>query len=262
MPAAGRFVWYEMMASDADAARSFYAAVVGWKTQLVALPGMNYTLLKAGETEIAGLMPLPVAAARAGVRPCWVGYVGVDDVDDAVVQLQHLGGRMLRAPADAPGFGRFAVVADPQGAMFHVFSASEPRYLPASNAAGHVGWHELHAADWPQALAFYGAMFGWGRGATFETGALGSYQQFTICGTPAGGLYTSPLAQQGAFWLYFFHVGDIAAAAGRVLAAGGRVVNAPHEVPGGGWIVRATDPQGAMFALLGRRPRSGDEGRA
>jgi predicted enzyme related to lactoylglutathione lyase len=249
----GRFVWYELMAGDTAGAKSFYGAVVGWTLQDVPAPGMTYTLLKAGDAQIGGLMPLPPEAARGGLRPCWVAYIAVDDVDDAAVQLQHLGGRVLRAAADIPGVGRFAVVADPRGAVFHLFRANEPRAPLDSMAAGHVGWRELHTTDWPKALSFYGAMFGWGKGAGIDMGALGTYQQFTIGGRPAGGMFNSPAAQHGCFWLLYFAVGDIDAAAARVVAAGGRILSAAHQVPGGAWIAQAEDPQGATFALLGPR---------
>jgi predicted enzyme related to lactoylglutathione lyase len=55
------------------------------------------------------------------------------------------------------------------------------------------------------------------------------------------------------FWLYYFEVGDIDAAAARVKAGGGRILEGPREVAGGRWIVRGTDPQGAMFGLEGKR---------
>lgn len=54
-------------------------------------------------------------------------------------------------------------------------------------------------------------------------------------------------------WLFYFIVGDIDAAVARVTAGGGTVLNGPMEVPGGGWIIQALDPQGAMFALVGMR---------
>ena len=47
--------------------------------------------------------------------------------------------------------------------------------------------------------------------------------------------------------------GDIDAAADRVTAGGGTILNGPMEVPGGAWIIQASDPQGAMFALVGSK---------
>ncbi len=249
----GRFVWYELMARNPAVARAFYGAVVGWQMQDVPMAGMTYTLLKAGETQVGGLMPLPAEAARGGLKPCWIPYVAVENVDDAAVQVENLGGSVHRAAVDIPGVGRFAVVAAPDGSLFYLFRPHAPRDAADRMASGHIGWRELHTTDAPHALSFYGALFGWGKGAVFDMGALGTYQQFTIAGLPAGGMFNSPAAQRGCFWLIYFNIGDIDAAAARVLAAGGQILNGARQVPGGAWIVQAADPEGAMFALLGAR---------
>src|SRR6202795_66411 len=110
------FVWYELMTSDTVAAKAFYSKVVGWNTQDMPMPGMTYTLLSAGNTQVGGLMALPQEACDAGIKPCWVGYIGVDDVDGAAAKVRKLDGTILKGPADIPNVGRLAVVADPQGA--------------------------------------------------------------------------------------------------------------------------------------------------
>ena len=112
------FVWYELMTGDVAAAKAFYSKVVGWDMQDTPMPGMTYTVLRAGETQVAGLMAMPKDACDAGMKPCWVGYIGVDDVDGAAAKVTRLGGKILAAPADIPKVGRFAVAADPQGAAF------------------------------------------------------------------------------------------------------------------------------------------------
>ena len=53
--------------------------------------------------------------------------------------------------------------------------------------------------------------------------------------------------------LYYFNVDDVDAAAKRVRVAGGQILDGPVEVPSGGWIAHCSDPQGAVFALLGKR---------
>jgi predicted enzyme related to lactoylglutathione lyase len=65
-----------------------------------------------------------------------------------------------------------------------------------------------------------------------------------------GGIFTKPPQTPAPFWLYYFNVDAIDAAAERVKAKGGRIVNGPMEVPNGQWIVQGLDPQDAMFALL------------
>jgi uncharacterized protein len=248
------FVWYELMTSDVAAAKAFYVKVVGWSTQDVPMPGMTYTLLRVGEIPIGGLMALPKEASAAGMKPGWVGYVEVDDADIAAAKVKRLGGKILAAPMDIPNVGRFATVTDPQGAAVNLFKPAQSGQRVVSNEPGHIGWHELHTTDWAKAFDFYADMFGWLKGEGVDMGPMGTYQLFTIGGVAAGGMFNSPAAQAARFWLYYFNVGDIDAAAKRVNDTGGKIMQGPHQVPGGGWIVQATDPQGAAFALLGSRP--------
>jgi hypothetical protein len=84
-------------------------------------------------------------------------------------------------------------------------------------------------------------------------GPIGTYQLFTIGGMAMGGMFNSAAAQATRFWLYYFNVADIDAAAKRVSDGRGKIIHGPQQVPGGGWIVQAADPQGAAFALLGSK---------
>jgi hypothetical protein len=258
-PRQSSFVWYELMTSDVAGAKAFYASVAGWKTEDVTMPGMTYTLLRAGEApgaeaQVGGLMALPEAACAAGMRPCWAGYIGVDDVDAGAVKVTRLGGRILGAPRDIPNVGRFATVTDPAGAMFNLFKPLQTGERAAVSAApGHIGWHELHSADWPKAFEFYSEMFGWLKGDPIDMGPMGTYQLFTIGGIAAGALFNSPAAKDRRFWLFYTNVGGIDAAASRVTSGGGKITQGPAPVPGDRWIVQASDPQGAAFALLGTR---------
>jgi uncharacterized protein len=78
--------------------------------------------MSAGDTSVAGLMPLPTEVRAGGGRPGWVGYIGVEDVDAAAGALSRAGGTIQRPPVDVPDVGHFSVVADPQGAVFMLFS--------------------------------------------------------------------------------------------------------------------------------------------
>lgn len=253
MASASKFIWYELMTSDLDAAEAFYTAVVGWNAE--TWPGeFRYTIVKAGDTGVAGLMALPAEATAMGTPPCWVGYIQADDVDAAAARLGKAGGHVHRQPSDIPNVGRFSVVADPQGAIFILFKPTgEGMPEPAPMTPGHVGWRELYAEDWSAAFDFYTGQFGWTKGEAYDMGPMGTYQLFATGGDATGGMMDKPAQMPAPAWLYYFNVDDIDAAMKRVTYHGGQVLNGPMEVPGNAWIIQAKDPQGAMFALVGWR---------
>lgn len=251
-PSASPFVWYELMTSDATAAEAFYRSVIGWQTADAGMPGMRYTLLSVGDTAIAGLMDLPAEARTAGARPGWLGYIAVDDVDARLAQLLQAGGAVHHPAQDIPGVGRFATVADPQGAAFCLFkgSSAEQPPQPAAGTPGSFGWHELCAGDLVSAWPFYSSLFGWTKDEAMDMGAMGIYQLFAAGGPAIGGMMTRPPEVPQPCWLYYVNVEAIDAAAARVKAASGQLISEPMAVPGGSWVVQCLDPQGAMFAML------------
>lgn len=254
----GQFIWYELMTTDVAAAEAFYRKVVGWDAAPAGVEGMAYTRFSVGGSPVAGLMELPEEASRAGGRPGWIGSVAVEDVDAMAGRVTQSGGTVLRSPADIPGIGRFAVVADPHGAAFLLFAPGPPSDdcgppPPGGGTPGHVGWRELHAGDRETAFAFYSGLFGWTAAEAIDLGPMGIYQLFAT-GTDfaVGGMMTKPPQMPAPpTWLYYFNVDGVDAAAARVTEAGGQVINGPHQVPGGSWILHGLDPQGAAFALVG-----------
>ncbi|MCL2452673.1 MAG: VOC family protein [Alphaproteobacteria bacterium] len=252
----GCFVWYELTTTDMEAAKAFYADVFGWGTRDASIPGLGYHLFAEHDAPVAGLMNLPDEARRAGIGPHWMGFVGVDDVDAAVARTKELGGSVHVSPRDVPNISRFSVVADPQTATLALVKGLKPRQGQSVElgAPGRVGWHELFAADWEKALAFYSELFGWQK-AESHVGAMGTYQRFSAAGETIGGMFTKPPTLPFPFWLYYFNIDNVEAAASRVESGGGEIIYGPTTVPGGAWIVHCTDPQGAIFALLDRRRR-------
>ena len=248
---ANGFVWYELMTTDTKAAEGFYGKVVGWTTRDASQPGMPYTLLMAGSSRIAGLMTLPAEACANGARPGWTGYIGVDDADATVARIAEAGGSVHMPPMDIPGIGRFAMVADPQGAVFSLFQPAGPGEPSPPGLNGSVAWHELMATDGTRAFDFYADLFGWTRDEAIDMGPMGRYQLFAVNGQVVGGMMTKPAEVPAPSWGYYFQVDGIAPALERLKTGGASVLNGPMEVPGGSWVVQAVDPQGAMFALVG-----------
>jgi predicted enzyme related to lactoylglutathione lyase len=253
----GRFVWYELITTDMAAAKAFYGKVVGWGAQDASTPDLAYTLFTAGETSVCGLMDLPAEARKMGATPRWMGYIGVNDVDATADRIRRLGGAVYVPPTDS-NIGRISVVADPQTATLALVKGPKPdRGQPAGlDKPGRVGWHELLAADWQKAFAFYGELFEWQKADT-EIGPTDTYRLFSAGGQMIGGIFNKRASEQIPFWLYYFNIDDIDAAMERVKIAGGMVFEGPLELPGGSWTVRCTDPQGAAFALQGKRSQEG-----
>ena len=245
------FIWYELLAKDVDAAQKFYGAVVGYTVIPPATADLDYRMWAHGDIVLGGVMALPDAAKAAGMQPCWLGYIAVPDVDEAVDAILASGGAVRMRAMTVPNIGRLALVSDPQGAAFYVMMPKHGgSFTSLGQKRGQCGWNELHTTDSAAALAFYVKQFGWENTSNMDMGAMGTYHMFnTGAGDPVGGIMSNPEVPHPA-WLFYFNVEDIAAAKTRVETNGGRVLFGPQQVPGGLWIITAIDPEGATFALI------------
>jgi predicted enzyme related to lactoylglutathione lyase len=251
----GDFIWYELLTTDPDAAAAFYGSVIGWEANSAGQTGMDYRQFSVGGTNVGGMMALPPGAAEKGMRPGWLGYIGVDDVDAAVDAIAAAGGAVHVPAQDIPGVGRFAMLADPQGICFYVMRGSMEGTSTSFSATdpGHCSWNELATSNQPAALTFYTTQFGWAKGDVMKMGDMGDYQFITQRGETIGAIMTRQPKGPPPAWTFYFRVADIDAAAERTRAAGGQIMHGPSEVPGGDHIVISADPQGALFALVGKR---------
>ena len=117
----GALTWNELQTSSADAAAEFYGGLLGLERG-ETMGEMDYTLLRAQGTEVAGVVQ--IAPDWGPVPPNWAIYFGVADVDETVAKVQSLGGGVLVPGTDIPEIGRFAVLRDPQGAVFCIFKGA------------------------------------------------------------------------------------------------------------------------------------------
>lgn len=254
----GQFIWYELVTPNMAAAAQFYNKVVGWNhaaADNMTASGDAYMLFKipGHDMGVAGMMALKPEMVSGGVKPAWIGYVNVDDVDAKAKAFKENGGAVHMPPTDIPGIGRFAVVADLHGAILYLFKPQMPEgplpEMPKPGTPGTVGWNELYAGEGVDAFNFYSKMFGWQKSRAMDMGPMGVYQIFGLEGRDIGGMMTKMETMPVPFWNYYFTVEALDPAIAILKAQGGTVINGPHEVPGGAWIVQALDPQGAMFSL-------------
>ncbi|MFP5075791.1 VOC family protein [Rhizobium sp. YIM 134829] len=253
----GSFIWIELMTSDVEGAARFYGDVVGWSSKPV--DGIDYTVFEAGvpgegcSAGVAGLMTLPASLAAEGVPPNWTGYVAVSDCDATAARAEELGGTVCKGPEDIPGIGRFAVIADPHGAVICIMTPKPMETTPPTvpmMAPGQLGWSELHAGDCDEAFAFYADLFGWTKESDMDMGPMGIYRIFAHQGRAIGGMMTRLPQVPMPHWAYYVAVPALDAAVDRIGLNGGTVIFGPQEVPGPAYIVNAVDPQGAHFNLV------------
>lgn len=251
----GRFVWQELMTEDTASAAAFYSKVVGWHSQASAVD-KSYTQFGIGSSYYAGMMHIPDEARAAGAKPQWTPYIGAADVEATVAAAERLGGTVRRAAHDIPTIGRFAILGDPQGAVFAVFKPStEGTAPPATPPRGSFSWMELATSNYEAAFDFYSKVFGWQALHRMDMGPQGVYLIFGADGVQRGGIYKLNQERSSRpYWLPYAEVASADAAATAATAVGGKVVVGPLDVPGGGRIVQVTDPSGAMFAVHSAAP--------
>jgi len=260
MATPGRFVWHDLMTTDVERAKGFYAELFAWRFADKDMGEMgSYTTIHVGERGIGGVVALD------GVPSHWISYVTVDDIDTAMGRVTAAGGRVCVPPTGIPDAGRFAVVEDPGGAVVSpfVFAGDAAPEDTSSPQAGTVCWNELLTTGPEVARPFYQGVFGWGHGA-MDMGKAGSYHLFKRDGKDVAGMLALPAgAVSRPRWLPYFLTADVDATYARAVDVGAITDRhvAPQDVPGVGRFATLGDPTGAAFGLFqggrwaGRRRR-------
>jgi predicted enzyme related to lactoylglutathione lyase len=120
-PQHGTFCWNELNTRGADKAKPFYAELFGWKYKESTNPEQPYTEFGlSADQPVGGIFDLP--DEMKDVPPFWMAYVAVDDCDASAAKVAELGGKIHKEPMDIPGVGRFAIIADPTGAVLSIIT--------------------------------------------------------------------------------------------------------------------------------------------
>ena len=124
MESHGFFHWNELMTRDAEAAKRFYGATLGWTFDGMSMETGTYWVAKMGDTPVGGIFPMS-GSDYDDVPEHWFAYIAVDDVDARLQKATAGGGQILREPFDVPGVGRIAIVEDPTGAAIGWITPAE-----------------------------------------------------------------------------------------------------------------------------------------
>lgn len=109
------FCWYELNTNDTGRAAEFYTKLFGW----TANGESGYIHWEKDGKSIGGMMK--IQPEWGPMPPNWMAYVMVGSADDSANKAKSLGGNVMMGPQDIPGTGRFAVMTDPQGAVFATY---------------------------------------------------------------------------------------------------------------------------------------------
>ena len=242
----GRFVWRELTTPDTAGAAKFYGDLFGWSSSDMEMgPGMTYTMLRNDELgeDVAGAM----APQMDGMPAHWLDYITVDDIDASLTHAVELGGSKLAGPMEVPGMGRWAVVQDPTGAVFGLFTSQTPGATDTDRRPpDHTFcWSQLMSRDVEAAVPFYNALFGW-----TSQPMDGGMVVFSNDGkTVASAMPVPADAAAPNHWLKYVAVPDTDAAWVKAQSLGATGFHAPTDIPGMGRFAVLADPTGAGFAV-------------
>ncbi|MFE9423894.1 VOC family protein [Kitasatospora sp. NPDC006697] len=235
--------WVELSTSDAASATTFYTGLFGWRAETDPRPEAGgYTMLSLADGPVAALAP----QYQEGRPTAWLVSFQVASADGMADQVREAGGTVQLGPMDVFELGRFAVCADPAGAVFSIWEPKDFRGAAVVNRPNSLGWVELHTRDVAACTAFYPRVFGW------SVSPSEYYTQWGLGGADFGGmarLDESLPPEVPPHWLPYFSVADVDATVHKAVGHGAERVMGPADVPGGPRIAVLRDLQGASFGV-------------
>jgi predicted enzyme related to lactoylglutathione lyase len=251
----GTFSWPELATTDQKAAVAFYRALFGWDVNETPMgPNETYSVFQLKDSPVAAAYTMRPEERQHGAPPHWNAYVSVEDADASAARAHELGAMIVAPAFDVMDYGRMAVLQDPTGAMFEVWQARKNIGAQTLGEPGALCWTELTTTDTFVAERFYTALFDW-KPKHSAPGSPMPYTEFTVPGAtgPSIGMMAKPPhmpANVPSFWLSYFMVADVDAAAAKATSLGAHVHAGPMTIPDGGRFAVLADPQGAAVAVF------------
>jgi uncharacterized protein len=241
-----RPIWFELMVRDADAARRFYGAVLGWWFDISGPEMGHYTVCRIDDAPVAGIGSI---APDQDLPAAWTVYFGVTSTETAVRDVEAAGGHMV-SPVEVIGaFGRMAICRDPGGAVFGVWEPGLHTGAGLVDEPGAMAWCEVNTRDAAAVSAFYQRVFALDANVMEVHGT--AYHTLLQHGERVGGVLqmTADWGDVPPHWMAYFAVADADEASVRVQVSGGRVAHGPFATPYGRILV-VQDPEGATISLI------------
>jgi len=246
---AGAPCWADIVVPDLDAARAFYGPVLGWEFEAGGPDVGGYLVATLAGRRVAGLTT-PAPGAPAPPSAAWCVYLATSDADASAARAVELGATVVLAPTRILDRGTTTLLADPTGAVVGLWQPGANPGWTVVDEPGAPTWSEVFSHDQPASLAFYTGLFDYtvrdlsGGGLTYAVLDLGHHPAAGVGAYGAAAGDGAPSA-----WTLYVAVDDTDAAAARVEAHDGRVLQAPVDTPYGR-VAIVTGPGGEVFALM------------
>lgn len=248
----GMPIWVELSTSDIRKTSRFYSEILGWDTSDDA----DYRIARSQNLPVAGF----VAQADASTPDAWITYFYTENLDNTVLRVAELGGRVLVEPTEVTR-GTIAICVDTAGALFGLMHTDE--IFVAGGEPGTCAWYELTAtAKYERAVEFYEELFGWMTNSLGNDNGDFKYTTVLEDGAPFAGIWDAEgqfPPQVPSFWQTYLGVLNVDEAASKVAELGGTIVREPWDSDFGRMALIA-DSTGATFTLA-QVPEPIEEGR-
>lgn len=267
----GELCWADVQTPDVAAAKSFYAAVFGWRYEDLPTPdGRSYAQAFIDNDLVAVVAPQNPAQQEAGTPAQWNVYFAADNARVVAEEAPHAGGAVEFGPEEVGDSGVMVILHPPGGGITGVWQAGTHVGSRLRNEPGAFAWAELLTPEPRAAVGFFQQLFGH-EVTEYPQDDGGTYITLIAGGSEVAGVAPEPLigdddegeegageaagpdsaearARQG--WQVYFGVSSVKEAVLAAVAAGAEVLVEPEFAEDGGTIATLKDPQGGVFSVL------------
>ncbi len=248
---AGSFCWTELATTDVDAALAFYGALFGWDPEPGDLGDSGrYVRCNLNGKPVAAILEMSEEEQAFKASPQWLHYVAVEDLDDALIRAEDLGGTRFEGPLSVPEAGRLGTVEDPDGAKLCLWQAENFHGSAWHRELNAPAWREIMTRKADEVSDFYTRLLGWQ--PTQRQMGESTYTTFVSQGEGVGGLEAMGEEHAGVppQWMLYIAVANLRSTLEAAQALDAKVIRPATEMPGVGTVATLTDPKGAIFSVI------------
>lgn len=243
----GKFVWFDLFTDDMEAITPFYQALFGWSFESADGYSQKVQTISSDKVPIATAV-LTTPENKKIKESRWLGYISVEDVDQASKIIEENRGTLHVLPKNLPDRGRVAVATDPEGALFGLLTSAHGD--PGDTGIMENQWmgSELWTTDLTAALGFYSKVAGYEH-RRVGIGTESEYLLLVKDSIPRAGVVTIHWKNIKPAWLPYIAVVDVVATAKKAEKLGGKILVSPDTKMPNGLVAIIADPTGAVFAI-------------